>query len=730
MSEFEKEKKHLEDVKTELKASKAHYLKKLEDLDNNKAIDPDLAESLALTYLKALDNIERHADSPYFAKLIYKDEDEPQDEELYIGKVGFADRQNKRIVIDWRAPISSLYYDSEVGKVNYVAPGGVMSGDLKLKRQIVIENSHLKEYNDSDLLTNDELLKPYLDKASDKRLRSIVATIQSEQNKIIRAPRSNMIIQGVAGSGKTTVALHRLSYLIYQMKKNDASKEFLIIGPNKIFLNYISSVLPELDTGNVTQMTYEELAKEIIGEKFKILDKNTTLRNLSEGIPAPKYLKIKTSKEYKKLLDVFLGEIDKSLLPKSVTYKGVELYSRDELYSFYKVVKTGNIKYDFEKLSEYIVGRLAIEPRGEELLNKLMSRADEAGIKISLKEKWDLQKSFDRKNASLFKKQINVGKISILQLYKSFVETLKNVSGYEELAEKTLENLNKKALIPPFMSIDQEVDFEDLGALVYLKQKVSENKKFKNISHVVVDEAQDLGLLHFCGLKLALNNAVTDLYGDLNQAIYGYSSIDNWQEVVDEVLDSKCNYQELKKSYRTTVEIMEAANLVSNSANIVKGTPVIRHGDQVYITEYNANNYIKTLTNLVLSESEKYGNVAIICKNLKECAYVSQMLKKQNISNTILQGDQEQKINGVMVLTVQDSKGLEFDSVILNDASEYKYDKNNVVDMKLLYVAMTRAMHNMNVLSNGKVVETLKSLPSKTEMKLGNQALERQFNKL
>ena len=712
MTEFEKEKKHLEEVKNELGASKEHYLKKLDDLDKNKGLDPDLAQSLAISYLRNIQNIERHSASPYFAKLIYKDEEEANDEELYIGKVGFADRNNSRIVIDWRAPISSLYYDSEVGKVSYVAPGGVMSGDLKLKRQIVIEDSKLKEFNDSNLLTNDELLKPYLDKSSDKRLKSIVATIQAEQNKIIRAPRSNMIVQGVAGSGKTTVALHRLSYLIYQMKKNDAAKEFLIIGPNKIFLNYISNVLPELDTGNVYQLTYEELAKEIVGEKFNILDKNITLRNLSEGIKAPEYLKIKTSLEYQKLLDLYLKEIDKNLLPNSITYKGVELYSRDELYEFYKNIKTGNIKYDFEKLAEYIVGRLAIEPRGDELLSKLMKRADEAGINISLKEKWDLQKSFDKKNATLFKKQLTIGKISVLKLYKTFIETLKSVSGYEELVENTLENLNKN-----------QVEFEDLGALIYLKQRVSENTKFKNISHVVIDEAQDLGLLHMSGMKLAFKHAVIDLYGDLNQAIYGYSSINNWQEVIKEILSMNCHYEELKKSYRTTVEIMEAANLVSNSANIVKGTPVIRHGDEVYVTEYSSLNYNSILTDYVKKEKEKYSTIAIICKNLKECAQVSQILKKNNIENTILQGNQEQGINGVVVLTVQDSKGLEFDSVIINDASENKYDKNNVVDMKLLYVAMTRAMHNMNVLSNGKVVETLKSLPSKA--KLNDNIIER-----
>ena len=303
MSELENERLHLKQVLQQLDERKQFVVDKLESV--KRMSDLDMAKTVNEIYDREYFNIKKHYSSPYFAKIIYKDDKEATDDVMYIGKVGFQDKFSNEIVVDWRAPVASLYYNSEVGRASYHSPEGVKEGELKLKRHTNIENCFLKDYTDSDSMTNDELLKPYLTVSADKRLKSIVATIQREQNEIIRAPKSNIIVQGVAGSGKTTVALHRLSYLIYQMRKFDSTSDFMIIAPNNLFLNYISQVLPELDTGNVSQLTIEELTSILVKEKFKILNKNETLRKIAEGEEAKWYLKLKTSLDYKNLLDEF-----------------------------------------------------------------------------------------------------------------------------------------------------------------------------------------------------------------------------------------------------------------------------------------------------------------------------------------------------------------------------------------------------------------------------------------
>ena len=694
--DFESEKEHLEVTLDKIKDKQQALEQKIDHLQD--ITDKELAASLAKSYYRQLENIRLHGDSPYFAKLIYKDDNEFNAEELYIGKVGVLDKNGVQLVVDWRAPISTLYYDSEVGRVSYVAPSGNMSGDLRLKRQIVIEDRKLKSVSDSDLMTNDELLKPYLAQGSDKRLKSIVATIQSEQNKIIRASRRNMVVQGVAGSGKTTVALHRLSYLIYQTKKFDSSADFLIIGPNKLFLNYISNVLPELDTGNASQYTFEEIAKEVLGEKIKIIDKRETLKNILNGETKSKYLKIKTSIRYKYLLDKYLEQVDKYLLPKSITYKGVELLSREELYQYYLLMKTGNISADFDRLGYFVVGRLASNPdKSEALIKRVEQRAAEMKVPFLITDKWKLREMFEKGKPEIFKKQISLKKVSIFSIYSTFLEFLLEHENFKDLAEETLKNLH-----------DKKVDFEDLAALIYLKQKISPCKSFDNICHVIVDEAQDFGLFHYVAMKTMFKNCTFDLYGDINQAIYSYSSIDNWEGVINEVFGGDCRYLELVKSYRTTMEIMNAANLIGNNINLIKGQPVLRQGGEVYVEPYSVNDYAKTLTEIVKSESSKYSTVAILCKNQKECSQVFQTLKKNGVESQIL--NEDSKINGILISTIQDSKGLEFDSVILNDASNKNFDSTSLVDMKLLYVAMTRGMHNMTILSGGDVVEPLKPL--------------------
>lgn len=696
MSELENERLHLKEVLHMLDERKQFVVDKLESVKFMG--DQDMAKTLNEIYDREYFNIKKHYSSPYFAKIIFKDDKEATDDVMYIGKVGFQDKFSNEIVIDWRAPVASLYYDSEVGRASYNSPEGLKEGQLKLKRHTNIENCQLKDFVDSDSMTNDELLKPYLNASADKRLKSIVATIQKEQNTIIRAPKSNLIVQGVAGSGKTTVALHRLSYLIYQMGKFTSTNDFMIIAPNNLFLNYISQVLPELDTGNVTELTIEELTKLLIKEKFKIVDKNETLKDLTEGKLPKKYLKFKTSLEYKNLIDEFWVEEEREFLPEKFSYRGIELYSRDELYNVFKSIKLGNIQTDLVKMCDNVANKLKHIDYREMLIDKLIERANLLGEDISLQEKWDLNRLFEKGGVAFFKKQTKTKNFSVIETYKKFLQKIGKNEEYKELSIDSLTLLKKN-----------EITFEDIPSFIYLATKLYPCDNYDNICNVVIDEAQDLGLFHFYAIKKLFKNALFDLYGDMNQAIFSYSSINNWKEVEENIFNSNNNYFELIKSYRTTIEIMDTANLVANVTNIVKGMPVIRHGDKVKAIRYNDGDFNKTLTDIVKVEEKKYSTVAILCKTGKECDKIKNLLLSNGIKCKVL-SDKENVIEGVVILTIQEAKGLEFDSVILNDVSKENFDRNSDHDMRLLYVGLTRAMHNMIVLSRGEETEALKPI--------------------
>ena len=273
-----------------------------------------------------IESLKRSIPTPYFGRIDFSLTDSDNSQKIYIGRKGISS-DTESLVTDWRAPISSLYYDSELGDVAYNSPMGVVTGKLNLKRQINIKNSELIDVQDTSLVTNDELLKPYLSTNADNKMKTIIASIQKEQNQIIRKPiTDNIIVQGVAGSGKTSVALHRIAYLIYALENKIKSTEFLIIGPNKYFLNYISSILPELETSPVEQKTFLEMLNDILGEKFTVDDTSY----VSEEIKAVR--NFKSSLRYKNALDKFIKDyLDFNIVGKGIIIDGEEIFSRQEI---------------------------------------------------------------------------------------------------------------------------------------------------------------------------------------------------------------------------------------------------------------------------------------------------------------------------------------------------------------------------------------------------------------
>ena len=542
MNEFEflKEKEILQEIIEKYKDIMEYYGLRIEAIPKIYMNNELMIKNAIEMYSEKLRLMEKSIDKPYFARLDFARDGETKLEKLYIGKVGVMDEDNNNIVIDWRAPVSSMYYDSNIGRASYIAPEGTCTGELMLKRQYDIENRELKSYQDVDTVSNDELLKPYLNASADNRLKNIVSTIQHEQNSIIREPISkNIIIQGVAGSGKTTVALHRIAYLVYNYRESIKPNQYLVIGPNKFFVNYISGVLPDLDVENVKQLTYEELCSEFLNEEISLIneDKKIALSILNED--TLKYEKFKVSMEMKNALDKFIQEIDSNILPnKGIEIKGYEIIPRDTIKDIYFSIESSNIYDNIKKkldrtnlmLTKYIEDNYdTIMSNIKEQYNKNINIVSKNLNKNEL-DKYNLVEKEVKNGCKVSLKKYFINLIpNILNTYTKFLSNMKkyvnpgfyNIT-FDIRVQENIENIKKR-----------KVEFEDLSALIYLKSRISGIEPYEQYRQVAIDEAQDFGDFSFYALKTLLKNATFSIFGDLAQSIYQYRGINRWEEVIE-----------------------------------------------------------------------------------------------------------------------------------------------------------------------------------------------------
>lgn len=681
IKEFKKEEEKLNHILIKYDEVMKYYKNRINSIFTTYANNQTMIENLTEIYLEKIRLMEKSLNKPYFARLDFKRDGESDIEELYIGKVGVIDEKNNNIIIDWRAPVSSMYYDSNIGDASYKAPEGTCTGKLLLKRQYEIENKQLKSYQDVDTVSNDELLKPYLEASVDNRLKNIVSTIQHEQNRIIREPvNKNLIIQGVAGSGKTTVALHRIAYLVYNNRENIKPEQYLIIGPNKFFVNYISGVLPDLDVEDVKQLTYDELCSEILQENITLIDEDIKLLKSIKNEKELTYQKIKVSMQFKKALDKYIKEIKESTIPiYGVRINEKEIISNEFIKQIYN---------SFEELDEYdnIKTRLM---RTNLFFEKYIDENIEQYREYSEKE---LKKALKNYFNKLIPK--------IPKIYQNF---LSNLDKYLEISE----DIKEQVKINIINLKNKKFEFEDLSSLIYLKAKINGIDEYGKYKQIVIDEAQDYGEFTFFALKFILKNATFSIFGDLAQSIYQYRSIENWESVLNNTFRNQGDIQYLLKSYRTTTEIMDSANNITKYIKLNTAKPVIRHGKKVSFIKYKEKNEQISLIKRILEQykTQNYKTIAIICKNEEEAQELYIKLEMNDIKNITL-NDTEYN-GGICIITSYLAKGLEFDGVIISNSGEEEYDSNKMIDMKLLYVAMTRPLHELTILYKNDITKPL-----------------------
>lgn len=736
--EFLREKEKLKQVVQKLNNEEKELEENFSKTDKN--YDKDSYVKAHIEYLnnKKLSDLKKIKAKPYFARIDFKVKNEPK-EEIYIGKISVLDSNSQRpIVIDWRAPISNLYYDGRIGKSSYKSPEGMIEGEISLKRQYFIENQILQKYSDIDLKTNDDLLQVALEEKADDRLKNIVATIQGEQNNIIRADMNKaLIVQGVAGSGKTTIALHRIAYLIYNCEKEFDPENFMIIAPTKFFLNYISNVLPDLGVENVKQYTFEDLAYEIIGKKLKISDSNEKLVtivnkefdeiNNGDIETIINESKFKSSIEFKNVVDGFLSEVEDNYLPpkdfiienvRIMRYENIKKLFTQDYKDFDFQRRIGEVKkHVFSKIrnnKDTIVN--AIKTKRSFKINRMLqdntlTEEEKRAKRIEIfEETEDLLKKIDKDDIRVVDVYFNeIKKKDCIEYYKDFIENyiynkIENKTLAEYLVRNTLKNLNKN-----------EITFEDLAPIIYIHYKIFGSKVKKNLRHVIVDEAQDYGEFQFSVLKTILKSNSMTILGDIAQGVHSYRGIENWKKFIEiEFPEGEAIYTTLEKTYRTTKEIMYKANEVIDKLPdfekqfITKGQPVIEGKDSIHIKRLDSEDEI--IQNCIerINEYLKLGfkSIAIIGKDINECNNIKKKIQKYNKSVKLIQSKDSEYHAGISIVPSYLAKGLEFDSVILFNVNDEKYQEN-VLDIKLLYVAITRAMSKLDIFYTNKISKIL-----------------------
>ena len=718
MTEFIREQQKLEQTIKIISELLGIEQKELERVYNDYSREIDERLRVANFRKNHIKVLEKASLNPYFARIDFKAITDSDFKEIYIGRNGIS-KDGKVLITDWRAPISSLYYDSSTGKTSYKSPTGDVLGEVALKRQYDIENGKLIEYFDVDLVSSDNLLQKYLNANNDSRLKSIVATIQSEQNDIIRRPiDENVIIQGVAGSGKTTVALHKIAYLVYNYINSVKQSQYLVIGPNPVFIKYIKTVLPDLDVSGVGQLTFEQFAKDYIGEEIEI---NPSNKKISASIAGKSndIDKFKSSMLYKNMLENFFELYLKGIVSKPLKLNDFVVLTEEEMAPIFAraleeqhATLQGRVDATIERLIDYVKNNVdSILTRYNEYENNLFKNASleerESLRKKFIKERIEIQKNCSATIRKYFAKAV----LSPIKLYRLFISMLDdfNIYGYKkinELKKTTMANIK-----------GNKYDFEDLAALLYLKLRTEPNRQYSNIKHTVIDEAQDLGIFNFYVLKKCLPTSTFSIFGDLAQSIYDYRGIDNWDEVNSLIFNNKANIVNFNKSYRTTASIMNVADAISESINLGKSDLVVRQGLPVSFDEApTSNELVEQIANKIKEYKEKgYKTIAVISKTDLLSRYINDDLRELGIviPNVTEKDDVSLDEFSVCTISNQLAKGLEFDAVILNNVNDKIYSCDSTLDMKLLYVAVTRALHELDITYNGKIPEVLQKFVTK-----------------
>ncbi|MBV4417891.1 AAA family ATPase [Clostridium tyrobutyricum] len=611
-------------------------------------------------------------DSPYFGKVEFVDK--YGQEIIYIGRFGVtSENEYEPIVVDWRSPVSSLFYEGKLGAVEYTAPEGREKANILSKRQFIIKDGNLEGMFDSSLNVKDEILQAVLSQNSNQKLKNIVMTIQKEQDELIRQPRKSiMVVNGAAGSGKTTIALHRIAYLLYNYRAELQGK-VLILGPNSIFMDYISTVLPSLGEEGVLQTTFREFASGIAG-----IDNTLDFKEYMEDILENKNnfkveIMHKRSTEYINELDSLINELENNY------FKVEDVRFYDEV-----IVKKSEIQDMLNIHFEY----MPLFKRSDRIIRVIYSKIRDKRNKIVRKINEDYKKSI----SNLAEGELN-NKATNLEFRRknAIKDVIKEVIKIKNEKLCWLKNPDIINIYNDFNN-NHKIIYEDLAPILYLKIKLEGLKYNLNLRHIVVDEAQDYSSLEFIVIKQITNCKSFTIVGDTNQTIIPATGKCAMMSLEKIFKNEHIKYFSMKTSYRSTSQIIEYANkYLDNSIDSISS---VRSGKKVKDIQVQGINDLmdNIVHDIVQLKQDGYESVAVVCRSMREVKLIDGLIKSKIHIDTF---DKENMIysKGEVILPSYFAKGLEFDAVLMIDDFSTSSQNEN----KLRYIMATRALHQLHV---------------------------------
>ncbi|MHA7962751.1 RNA polymerase recycling motor HelD [Paenibacillus sp. CAU 1782] len=676
--------------------------------------------------------------NPYFGRIdIVEDgEKDAKPDAIYLGIGSLLDDSGEQYLIyDWRAPVSSLYYDYGPGRVSYQTPAGEITGEMTLKRQYMIRNGKIKSMFDTGVTIGDELLQEVLGKGSDAAMKSIVATIQSEQNAIIRNEKAKLlVVQGAAGSGKTSAALQRVAYLLYRYRGHLSAEQIVLFSPNPMFNSYVSSVLPELGEQNMTQTTYQQYLEHRLGEQFELED---PFLGLEEMLNAPQDAELEIRRAgivYKSGMP-FMDQIDRYVQTlgasgiqfKDIRFRGKTIIgAKDIARQFYCLESSMTIPNRLQKLAIWLLkelSKISKDEQSKEWVDEAIELLDTHNYGSAYEELRGKGKfsdfSFDdyqserqflaaqvvQKKFKKLRRGVKLLKfVDMPEIYKALFrngvdspaqrfdsdESAPYPPDWPQICSNSLKKLNAGVM-----------SYEDATPYLYLKEKLEGFHTNTTVKHLFIDEAQDYSPFQFHYLKRIFPRSSMTVLGDFNQSIFAHGTGDIHGDAASGLFpQEECERIVLKRSYRSTRQIVDfTRKMVPGGEEII---PFNRTGPEPVIEYSDSAHQPERLSAKLRSwHSEGYESLAIICKTALESEEVHKALLPLLPEIRLIQKETSTFIKGMVVIPVYLAKGVEFDAVVIANAGSSVYSRES--ERRLFYTACTRAMHELHLLSIGNL---------------------------
>lgn len=688
-----------------------------------------VAENLFSFKVQALSHLRLAEDRAYFTRVDFAPDSDGVKRVYYIGKWGVSHGETMEpVIIDWRAPVANLYYAGQLGAVRYKAPDGEIAGTLTLKRQLGVKSGRLETIFDTDVAAQDAYLMGVLGEVRGDRLRDVVSTIQAEQNVIIRHPLARaLVVQGVAGSGKTTIALHRIAYLLYAFRETLAPNKMMILAPNPLFLDYISAVLPDLGVEQVVQTTYAAHITALLGKHMPRLIEEDRLETMlgcadAEREAAERQLRFLGSLRFRALLLAYAAWLEEGIVPEGdLRFGPAVLYTNAQLRDiFLKELKPFPFERRIAEIPKYLKKKrkgaqeqaaawyeTECEKRADRLMATMRDGPERRARMVTLYDSRDQRLAEIKTRGKTFEKDemARWPKLDLLAKYGEFLSdawgppiTAEERPVWDALCRRKHDLLSKK-----------RVEAEDLAPLATLALRLYGLAR-SEIRHTVIDEAQDFSPFQFMLLRELSGNDSFTIVGDLMQGVRAFEGLKSWEEILTPVFEGRASLHPLRTSYRSTVEIMQFASRVAKRRPVpgqVLARPVLRHGDAPSLFGFADAKSRDAFLGRTMPQLRAEGltTIALIGRDARACEQLIKVLPASLDAHLVKAGD-TRYAGGVLVIPATLVKGLEFDCVVMADIGEAAF-ADEELGARLLYVCLTRPLHKLVCCHIGPVTPLL-----------------------